>query len=134
MPTKAPLPVSSCLTAYSPPATSTAACKKWSGGSTTTAGGTLKVAHANAIPDGSEIRLGDGVLDMNNFAIPSGCTVKIADPSAYASRSNTVTVARNLTAPVTVANANEMPPNWYVDQSGGSLYLIFSRGTYIIFR
>ena len=104
------------------------------GGPTTTAGGTLKVAHANAIPDGSEIRLGDGVLDMNGFAIPSCCTVKIADPSAYVSRSNTVTVARNLTAPVTVANVNEMPPNWYVDQSGGSLYLIFSRGTYIIFR
>ena len=104
------------------------------GGPTTTAGGTLKVAHANAIPDGSEIRLGDGVLDMNGFAIPSSSTVKIADPSAYVSRSNTVTVARNLTAPVTVANVNEMPPNWYVDQSGGSLYLIFSRGTYIIFR
>lgn len=104
------------------------------GGPTTTAGGTLKVAHANAIPDGSEILLGDGVLDMNGFAIPSGCTVKIADPSAYVSRSNTVTVACNLTAPVTVANVNEMPPNWYVDQSGGNLYLIFSRGTCIIFR
>ena len=104
------------------------------GGPTTTAGGTLKVAHANAIPEGSEIRLGDGVLDMNNFAIPSGCTVKIADPSAYVSRSNTVTVARNLAAPVTVENANELPPNWFVDQSGGSLNLVFCLGTCIIFR
>ena len=104
------------------------------GGPTTTAGGTLKVAHANAIPEGSEIRLGDGVLDMNGYAIPSGCTVKVANPSAYASRSNTVTVAKNLIAPVTVENANEMPPNWYVAQSGGNLDLVFCIGTYIILR
>ena len=104
------------------------------GGPTTTAGGTLKVAHANAIPTGSEIRLGDGVLDMNNFAIPSGCTVKIADPAAYAARSNTVTVAKNLTAPVTVENVDELPPNWYVEQSNGNLNLVFSIGTCIIIR
>ena len=104
------------------------------GGPTTTAGGTLKVAHANAIPEGSEIRLGDGVLDMNGYAIPSGCTVKVANPSAYASRSNTVTVAKNLIAPVTVENANELPPNWYVAQSGGNLDLVFCIGTYIILR
>ena len=104
------------------------------GGATTTAGGTLKVAHANAIPAGSEIRLGDGVLDMDGYAIPAGCKVKVLDPSAYESRSNTVTVAKNLAGPVTVENADEMPPNWHVEQHGGRLDLVFSIGTCIIFR
>ena len=74
------------------------------------------------------------MLDMNNFAIPPGCTVKIADPAAYAARSNTVTVAKNLTAPVTVENVDELPPNWYVEQSNGNLSLVFCIGTCIIIR
>ena len=61
------------------------------------------------------------------FSVPPA--VVVGPPYVFAAASVTTPVP-----PVTVANVNEMPPNWYVDQSGGSLYLIFSRGTYIIFR
>ena len=105
------------------------------GGATFVKGGVLRVDRADAIPAGSQIRLGsDGLLDMNGFAVPSGCTVAIAAPQAFAERTRSVTLMQNVSGIVTVTNAADMPPLWTVMQSDGRLRAVYDRGLRLILR
>ena len=105
------------------------------GGATFVKGGVLRVDRADAIPAGSQIRLGcDGLLDMNGFAVPSGCTVAIAEPESFAGRTRSVTLMQNVSGTVTVANAQDLPPLWTVVQADGRLRAVYDKGLRLIFR
>lgn len=105
------------------------------GGATFVKGGTLKVAHDQAIPAGSAILLGDqGVLDMNGRHLPAGSTVALADPQAFAAHDRSFTLMENVVDDITVTNADQLPGNWSVRVVNGRLRANSGKGMLIFVR
>lgn len=105
------------------------------GGVTFVKGGTLKVAHDQAIPAGNRILLGDqGVLDMCGRHLPVGCIVALADPDAFANHDRSFTLMENVVDDIAVVNADELPRGWSVRVSNGKLRANNGKGTLVVFR
>lgn len=104
-------------------------------GATFVKGGTLKVAHDQALPVGGAILLGDrGVLDMDGRHLPAGSTVALADPQAFADHDRSFTLMDHVVDDITVTNADQLPGNWTVRVVNGKLRANSGKGMLIYFR